>query len=98
VKRIVGLPGERVQIRSPAVWINGKPLTPPHEQQFGPAPGQDWGDSDEFLLGPGEYFVLGDNSAVSIDSRVWRPAGISRSLLVGRPILPGMGSGRQPTE
>ena len=35
-------------------------------------------------LGPDEYFVLGDNPAVSVDSRVWGPVG--RRLLVGRPL------------
>jgi len=38
-------------------------------------------------LGPDEYFVLGDNSPVSIDSRSWRIPRVPRSLLLGRPVV-----------
>jgi hypothetical protein len=38
-------------------------------------------------LGPEEFFVLGDNSPVSVDSRVWESPAIPRELLVGKPFL-----------
>lgn len=41
----------------------------------------------EYRLGPDEYFVLGDNSAVSFDSRHWPAGSISGSLLIGRPFI-----------
>jgi signal peptidase I len=51
-------------------------------------PGAWPGRKDEgFHLGPDEYFMLGDNSAVSNDSRSWDVPGIPRRLLVGKPIL-----------
>jgi len=37
-------------------------------------------------LGPDEFFVLGDNSAVSDDSRMWPEPGVKQSALIGRPI------------
>ncbi|MEZ5950240.1 MAG: S26 family signal peptidase [Planctomycetaceae bacterium] len=40
-----------------------------------------------YRLGPDEYFVLGDNSAVSVDSRHWPEGSVTRSLLIGRPVL-----------
>lgn len=40
-----------------------------------------------FTLGPDEYFVLGDNSSVSVDSRHWEHPGVARELLVGKPLL-----------
>jgi signal peptidase I len=40
-----------------------------------------------FQLGHDEYFMLGDNSAVSNDSRSWNVAGISRRLLIGKPVF-----------
>ncbi len=41
----------------------------------------------EYRLGPEEYFVLGDNSLVSIDSRHWPSGSVTRSLLIGRPVV-----------
>ncbi len=40
-----------------------------------------------YHLGPDEYFMLGDNSPVSVDSRHWKSPGVSRSLLIGKPLL-----------
>ncbi|MFK7818146.1 MAG: S26 family signal peptidase [Planctomycetaceae bacterium] len=45
------------------------------------------GVNEEFLLGDEEYFVLGDNSPVSDDSRNWKEAAVHRSNLVGKPFL-----------
>ncbi len=41
----------------------------------------------EFQLAADEYFLLGDNSAHSVDSRVWRPAGVRRDQILGRAIV-----------
>jgi signal peptidase I len=60
VKRIVGLPGERIAVAGGLVQVNGHPLLEPYVQRRKP-----W-DYNEVTLGPREYFVIGDNrSAVS---------------------------------
>ncbi len=41
------------------------------------------GSQAQYQLGPGEYFLLGDNSPHSLDSRGWSPAGVSEAQLVG---------------
>lgn len=47
-----------------------------------------WGGADQVRLGWDEYFVLGDNSPVSDDSRTWRIGpGLSGGLLLGKPLL-----------
>jgi type IV secretory pathway protease TraF len=41
---------------------------------------------DRFDLGDDEYFVLGDNSPISLDSRHWVPPGLHASAIVGKPL------------
>ncbi len=55
IKRIIGLPGERVAFVAGQVEINGVPLVEPYVRNRRP-----W-DVDEVTLGPRQYFVVGDN-------------------------------------
>lgn len=59
VKRIVGLPGERVALLGGVVHVNGLPLDEPYVQYKRP-----W-DRPEVTLGAHEYFVVGDNRGMS---------------------------------
>jgi signal peptidase I len=64
IKRIIGLPGERVEARAGAIWIDGYRLEEPYVNSPISYTGS-WN------LGPDEYFVLGDNRANSSDSHSW---------------------------
>ena len=63
VKRIVGLPGERVQIRGGNVEIDGRPLAAEFDLI------DDSASMPEVIVPAGHFFVLGDNRPVSCDSR-----------------------------
>lgn len=63
VKRVVGLPGERVALVSGVLHINGEAV----EEHFLQRPTRQ--TTPEYTLGPDEFFVLGDNRPVSHDSR-----------------------------
>ncbi len=70
VKRIIGLPGEKVQIIGSDIYINDEKL----EENFGKDPITDPGIASEpIVLGEDQFFVLGDNREVSEDSRMFGP-------------------------
>jgi hypothetical protein len=45
------------------------------------------GSKEPYTLNSDEFYMLGDNSPVSADSRVWEGGGVHRRLLLGKPIL-----------
>ncbi len=53
---------------------------------------------DRFTVGPGELFVLGDNSPVSVDSRLWDSTTIPQRLLIGKPFLVHLPSQQERVE
>lgn len=82
IKRIIGLPGERIQIRENQIYINDELL----EEDYGKEKLADGGviENQEFLLGEKEYFVLGDNRNHSIDSRFLEVGTIKREEILGK--------------
>lgn len=82
IKRIIGLPGETVQVKDGKAYINGKELT---SDIYGYAPMEDPGIAAQPLkLADDEYFVLGDNRNHSSDSREETVGIIHRKDLTGR--------------
>ena len=65
IKRIIGLPGDTVEVVPGAVYVNGRPIDEPYirfTEQYAYGPER---------VPPGQYFVLGDNRVVSYDSHQW---------------------------
>lgn len=84
IKRIIGMPGETVQIRDGAVYINGNKL----EEQYGSEPMQDAGIvATPMTLGEDEYFLLGDNRNRSKDSRNEMVGPVKRKDLMGKAFV-----------
>ena len=84
IKRIIGLPGETVQIADGEIYINGEVL----EESYGREVMQDAGlAAGPITLGDDEYFVLGDNRNYSSDSRDPSVALIHRKEIIGRAWL-----------
>lgn len=83
IKRIIGLPGETVQIKDGYVYINGEKLNESYGREVIEA--DKYGIATEPVeLGKDEYFVLGDNRNESADSREANVGILHRDDLIGR--------------
>ncbi len=84
IKRIIGMPGETVQIERGTIFINGEPLNESYGMEVMKSPGR---ASDPIVLGADEYFVLGDNRNDSQDSRDITVGNIKKSDILGKAWL-----------
>lgn len=76
IKRIIGLPGDKVQIKGGQVYINDQPLA---ETYISDKPEYEWGP---MVIPPNSYFVLGDNRNNSLDSAHW--GFVPRENIIGK--------------
>ena len=97
VKRVVGLPGDVVEIRSKKLFLDGRAVDEPYvihadeqvipDQRQGMLP-EPWRSRDHygpFKVPAGHYFAMGDNRDYSYDSRYWGP--VPRELIKGRAFM-----------
>lgn len=87
IKRIVGLPGERVKVEGgrPVVYNAQYPEGQPLQEPYLPDQNVTFGGTEIVELGADEYYVLGDNRLASSDSRVWGE--LPKEMIVGKAWL-----------
>jgi signal peptidase I len=81
IKRIIGMPGETLEVQGGHVYINGEELEEPYldvvtEGDFGP-----------YEIPEDSYFMMGDNRNNSLDSRYWDNTFLRRDKIVGKGII-----------
>lgn len=81
IKRVIGLPGETLEVKDGHVYINGAVLDEPYlnvttDGSFGP-----------YRIPEGGYFMMGDNRNDSADSRYWHNTYLYRDGMVGKAVF-----------
>jgi signal peptidase I len=84
IKRVIGIPGDRIRIDDGHVYVNGKELV----ENYVPPENRDdssWRDGREITVPPHKYFVLGDHRNQSSDSRMW--GWVPRANIYGKAVF-----------
>ncbi|HUA84288.1 MAG TPA: signal peptidase I [Bryobacteraceae bacterium] len=81
IKRVIGVPGDTVEVRDGTVIINGQPLT----ENYVPADYRDHVSMARRVVPPDQYFVLGDHRISSNDSRNWGM--VPRRYIYGKAVF-----------
>lgn len=81
IKRVIGIPGDRVEVDRGTVIINGQAL----QEQYVPAEFRDSSSMTSRVVPTGEYFVLGDHRSSSNDSRAWGM--VPRRFIYGKAVF-----------
>jgi len=82
IKRILAVPGDTVEVKDNAIYVNGELLPEPYiPADFKILPGA-YTKNGPVVMGPNEYFASGDNRPYSSDSRTWGP--ITKQDIVGK--------------
>ncbi len=80
IKRVVGVPGDSVEIQAGSVYVNGVRIDEPYlKPEF-----RDYRSFQKVMVPPGQYFVLGDHRNSSNDSRNW--GFVTRRLIYGKAV------------
>ena len=82
IKRVIGLPGDTVEIRDTMIYVNGNILAEPYINEpcnVNICPNESW------TLGQDQFFMMGDNRNHSSDSRAFGP--VARHFIVGKALI-----------
>jgi signal peptidase I len=85
VKRVIALPGQTIYSSGNSIYINGRLLAEPYLPRHDPLGPPIASAQHPYRVPPGDFYLLGDNRAISCDSRYWGP--VKGSTIVGQVVL-----------
>ncbi len=83
VKRLIGMPGDKVEMVGRTVYVNGQPLAEPYTQYIDP--GSIYARFGPYVVPQNHYFAMGDNRDNSQDSRFW--GSVPRDYMLGKALV-----------
>ena len=81
IKRVIGLPGDRIWIDEGTVWVNGVAM----REKYVPERYRDTRSMAEMVIPDDSYFMMGDHRSISSDSREFGP--VERDLIYGKAVF-----------
>lgn len=81
VKRVIGVPGDTVQVRDGQVLINGQVQEEPYIREV------TRGEYGPYVVPEGCYFMMGDNRNFSLDSRFWENKFVEKDQILGKVVM-----------
>jgi signal peptidase I len=82
VKRIIGIPGDIVEIKNDTVYVNGEQLEEPYLKEP-----MSLGQNMIFEVPADSYFVMGDNRNISNDARYWNNTYVKKEQIIGKAMV-----------
>ena len=82
VKRIIGIPGDIVEIKNDTVYVNGEQLEEPYLKEP-----MSLGQNMVFEVPADSYFVMGDNRNISNDARYWNNTYVKKEQIIGKAMV-----------
>lgn len=81
VKRVIGLPGETVEIKEGSVYIDGEPIEESYLKE------EMYGEYGPYIVPEGCYFMMGDNRNSSLDSRKWKNRFVKEEDIIAKVLF-----------
>lgn len=85
VKRVIGLPGEKVVVKESKIYINDSET--PLEEEYLPEEWYTMNDGLEYQVPKGSYLVFGDNRNISNDARYWKNTYVKEDAIIAKAVF-----------